>query len=499
MNLAALFDVHDPTTTAIISRGRATTFGELATQTAALRGGLVGLGLEPGDRVAIVAANNWYFVATYAAVVGAGLVAVPLNPQSPAPEITAQLEAVSPRALVLGPTGSQLAEQLDRGVAGIEHWLGWGFLPEGGIAAEDLLTADPRPVVDRHDDDVAVLIFTAGTAGSPKAAMLSHGNLRANLSQMAALPGAAPEPGDVSFGVLPMFHIFGLNTVLNGALAMGSAVLLVERFDPASAVESIGLHGVTVLLGPPNMWAAFAGLPGTTAEAFASVRLAVSGAAKLPDAVARAVQERFGFRLFEGYGLTEASPLVTASLEPDAPIGSIGVPIPGVELRLVDDSGEDALLGDPGELWVRGPNVFVGYWDNPEATATAINSNGWLLTGDIAVVDDRGFLYLVDRRKELIIVSGFNVYPAEVEEVLNQHPDVEACAVVGVPHPYTGEAVKAYVQLRPGSSAEEDLLVDFCAERLARYKTPNKVWFVDELPRGLGGKLLRRELRGAES
>ena len=205
--------------------------------------------------------------------------------------------------------------------------------------------------------------------------------------------------------------------------------------------------------------------------------------------------ERYGLAVKEGYGLTEASPVVTTGLGVDAPVGSVGVPVPGMEVRLVDLSGEDVLVGDAGEIWVRGPNVFGGYWEDEEATARILDPEGWLHTGDLAVVDDDGFIYLVDRIKDLIIVSGFNVFPAEVEEVLLEHPAIEAAAVIGVPHPYTGEAVRAYVVARSGFSIEEDDVIDFVAGRLARYKCPNKVTFVEEIPVGLGGKVLRKALK----
>ena len=213
--------------------------------------------------------------------------------------------------------------------------------------------------------------------------------------------------------------------------------------------------------------------------------------------VAQAIEAKFGLVLAEGYGLTEASPVVASPRGFDTPPGSIGMPVPGLELRIVDEQGEDVLVGDSGEIWVRGPNVFAGYWDAPEATAAVITDDGWLRTGDVAVVDDDGFIFLVDRVKDLIIVSGFNVYPAEVEAVLSEHPGIEACAVVGVPHPYTGEAVKAYVKARPGVPVEEDDVVAFCAERLPGYKCPNKVWFVDDIPRGITGKVRRFELKDA--
>jgi len=296
------------------------------------------------------------------------------------------------------------------------------------------------------------------------------------------------------FGLLPMFHIFGLNVMLDLSLYTGSRVLLIERFDPSSAVEAIERHEVTVVSGPPTMWSALAAL-GDVATSMRSVRLAVSGAAKLAPEIVVAVRDNLGLELSEGYGLTETAPVVTSATGTDAPAGSIGPVLPGIEMRLVDVDGTDALVGDSGEIWVRGPNVFKGYWNDPDATAAALTPDGWLRTGDIGVVDDSGYVFLVDRVKDLIIVSGFNVYPAEVEEVLIEHPAVHQAAVVGVPHPHTGEAVKAYVVLEPSVSADEDDIIAFCMDRLARYKCPSKIMFVPELPHNLSGKLLRRALR----
>lgn len=244
------------------------------------------------------------------------------------------------------------------------------------------------------------------------------------------------------------------------------------------------------------MWVAFAHFDDLPADAFASVRIAGSGASRLPVSVARICEERFGLRIYEGYGLTEASPVVTSSVGVgDGPrYGSVGRVLSGIEVRLVNDQGADVLVGDVGEIHVRGPNVFKGYFRDPEATARVIDDDGWLRTGDLGMVDDDGWLYLVDRAKDLIIVSGFNVFPAEVEEVLGSHPAVSEVGVVGVAHPHTGEAVKAYVALRPDHDADEDTLIDYAHDHLARYKCPSKILFVDELPRNLSGKLVRRHL-----
>ena len=495
MNLAAIIEPHPDDAVALISRGRTTTYGELRSQVAGLRAGLVGLGIDPGDRVGIICANNWYFVASYLAVLGAGGVAVPLNPLSPVREVERELAAVGARAIFVGPSARATAEAIDRDkLPVLEFVIHSEGHDQADVVLDDLMATPPVPIVPREADDLAVLIFTSGTAGSPKAAMLSHGNLLANIDQVIALRGEG-DPDDVGFGVLPMFHIFGLNVVLGTALRAGASVLLVERFDPMSALEAIQKHGVTVLGGAPQMWAAWAAMPDLPADSFAPIKIATSGAAALDPHVAETIRARFGIEVGEGYGLTEASPVVAASIGLPWRPGSVGAPVDGVEVRLVDGDGEDVLVGDPGEIWVKGPNVFQGYWNDADATRAAIDADGWLHTGDIALVDDEGFLYLVDRAKDLIIVSGFNVFPAEVEEVLLELDGVRECAVVGVPHPHTGEAVKAFVVVEEGYAVEEDAVIEHCARNLARYKCPQKVNFVDELPVNLSGKVLRRALR----
>ena len=499
MNLASLAEQHPAEHRALISRGKVTTWGELQDQVGRLRGGLARLGLEPGDRVAIVCANNWYFVVSYLAVLGGGYVAVPLNPASPTPALERELREVGARAVIVGPSARSRLQAGDPAeVPDLEHVIfGQGAEVEGveGLLLDDLMDGEPAPLVERSDDDLAALLFTSGTGGAPKAAMLSHGNLRASLEQTLESDARRLTPDDLNFAVLPFFHIFGMNVALGSAIYSGSALLLVERFDPSSALEAIAKHGATVLTGPPTLWHALATLPDADTEALRSIRIATSGASKLPAEVAVAMRERYGVTLHEGYGLTETSPVVATSVGTDAPLGSIGRPVRGVEVRLVDLEGEDVLVGDAGEIWVRGRNVFQGYWQDESATADALTEDGWLRTGDLAVVTDDGYLKLVDRAKDLIIVSGFNVYPAEVEEVLTEHPAIARAAVVGVAHPHTGEAVKAYVVPEAGMAVEEDEVVAWAEARLPRYKCPQKVNFVDELPEGIGGKVLRRILR----
>jgi long-chain acyl-CoA synthetase len=351
------------------------------------------------------------------------------------------------------------------------------------------------PIVPVEPDAVAILAFTSGTAGAPRAAMLTHGSLLANIQQMLDGPDRLG-PDDVVLGVLPLFHVFGFGVTLNLTMAVGASLVLVPRFDPVTTLELLSTTGVTVVPGAPPMWVAWAGLAEDRPAAFATVRYALSGADKLPDEVADGLERRFGVVVREGYGLTEASPVVTTSVGIEPRRGSVGKALDGVEVRLVDGDGTDVLDADAGEIWVRGPNVFAGYWGDPEATARVLTPDGWLRTGDIAVTDDDGYLYIVDRAKDLIIVSGFNVYPGEVEQVITEAPGVAEACVIGVPHPTTGEAVRAYVVPTSdgGDGVNEEAVIAWCKQRLARYKCPASVLVVDGLPKGLTGKVLRRVL-----
>jgi len=496
LNLSTIIDGQPAEATALVSRGAVTTYGDLRAGVARLRGGLSALGIGTDDRVALVASNTPHFVAIYLAVLGVGAVAVPLNPASPAAELTRELAAVRAKMIVVGATARAAVASMDLAEVGIEHVVALdGVDLPGARPLADLSGERETPVADVPQDHLAVLIFTSGTAGNAKAAMLSHGNLLANIEQMQRHPGRAMNPSDVALGVLPMFHIFGLNVVLGLSLQAGASIVLVERFDPATALDTIARYGVTLVAGAPPMFSSWAVLPDADPADMRSVRLAISGAAPLTTEAYAAFTGRYGIPIWQGYGLTEASPTVTSSvMGGDPKPGSIGVPIPGVDLKLVDDDGEESLLGDPGEIWVRGDNVFLGYWNDPEATASVL-VDGWLRTGDVAVADDDGYLYIVDRTKDLIIVSGFNVFPSEVEETLLEHAGIADAAVVGVSHPHTGETVKAFVVPRPGKHLEEDEIIDFCAHRLARYKCPTKVMFTDEVPHAATGKVLRRQLR----
>jgi long-chain acyl-CoA synthetase len=469
-----------PDAPALVEGSRRISFGELQAMAARGAGALAASGVGPGERVAIVSHNDVGFVTAYLAALWAGGVAVPLNPQAPPSVLAAQADRVQASVVVLGAGAEALHDRP-------------GAIDVAALDAGAPMAAE----VERDDDELAVLLFTSGTAGAPRAAMLSHGNLAANIGQVQGHPGLRVREDDVGLATLPFFHVFGLNVALGVGLQGGITSVLVDHFDAARAVALIREHRVTIVAGVPTMFGAFLELSDADAPAdtFRSVRLAVSGAAEMPRERFEEFRDRFGVTIYEGYGLTEASPIVSTNAIEDAPRwGSIGPPLPGVDVRLVGDDGEDAFAGDPGEIWVRGPNVFAGYWEDPDATERVLEG-GWLHTGDVAVADDDGYLSLVDRKKDLVIVSGFNVFPAEVEDVLLEHPQIADAAVIGVPHPRTGEAVAAWVVPEPGATLTVDDVRDYAGKHVARYKVPSTVEIVDALPRNEAGKLLRRALR----
>jgi long-chain acyl-CoA synthetase len=334
-------------------------------------------------------------------------------------------------------------------------------------------------------------MYTSGTSGRPRGAMLSHRALLANLEQCAAIRPAVVTPADVLLLVLPLFHVYGLNPGLGMIAWAGATGVLVERFDPAETLALLARHRVTNVPAAPPMYTAWAEHPGVAA-AFGTVRLALSGAAPLP---AEALQRfaELGVPIYEGYGLSETAPVLTSTLIGGAAKpGSVGRPIPGVELVLRDEEGLPVEDDDPGEIAVRGPNLFSGYW--PDRTGGP-GADGWYATGDVAYADDQGDLHLVDRRQELILVSGFNVYPAEVEAVLAAHPAVEEVAVIGVPDRRTGEGVQAYVVRRPDLTLTADELLSWASASLARFKLPGSVHFLPALPHSATGKVSKAQLR----
>lgn len=488
-------------------------------------------------RVAIALPNSPDFVVAFFAIQRAGLVAVPVNPASTGPELRHILADSAATALICTPRVGDLVAELTAELPALRtvHTT----LPtaptgaeSGGVRPADadpsgaeLAGAESSGGPRRTDREaLAVLLYTSGTSGQPKGAMLAHRALLANHEQIGQIDPPVVGPDDVALLAIPLFHAYGLNAGLGAVAYHGACAVLVDRFDPAATLEVIARHRVSVLVGVPSMFVAWttpeggAGDPARLATAMSSVRTAICGAAPLPDECAARWAAATGRRIQIGYGLTEAAPVLTTTLA--APVdkpGSIGRPLPGVELRLVGVDGADlwrdgvavpdgdpgpdepdldlTLPGtDPGEIVVRGANLFSGYWpdgrDGPDPA-------GWWHTGDVGYADADGDLFLVDRLGELILVNGFNVYPQEVERVLDAHPEVAESAVFGVPHPATGEAVAAYVVRVPGGTVPADELLRHCARSLARFKCPTTVEFVESLPHSAIGRVRRSMIRQA--
>ncbi len=486
---------------------RTITYGEL--DAAARRGAaaLRALGLAPGmtprspaaeasleqaagDRVAILCPNGAPFVEALYAVWAAGLVAVPLNAGSVAREVAAVLAHVDARAVVVHRELAGVVEAVRDQVPALDHVLVVDDATP--LAAAVGADAEPLATVAGDEEQLALVQYTAGTTGEPKGAMLRHRHLAANQRQLAATRLAIGEHDRV-LCVLPLFHIYALNVALAYPLGQGAAVVVCDRFDAAASLRVIAETGVTVLLGAPPMFAMWADVEGAGEPGLSDVRLAVSGAAPLPPVVLRRFSDRLRVPLYEGYGLTESAPVLTSTaVTGEVRPGSVGHPLPEVTLRLIGDDGQPVRRGDPGEVYARGPNIFAGYWHDVAATAHAL-SDGWLATGDVGYEQD-GALHLVDRKRDLVIVSGFNVYPREVESVLAAHPQVADAAVVGVPDSATGEAVKAFVQPTPGTRPTAEELTAHCTGQLARYKVPRYLAVVEQLPVGPTGKVMRRML-----
>jgi long-chain acyl-CoA synthetase len=493
MNVAALLEESAgrvPERTAFVTPdGDRLDYATLNAEVDRVAAGLQGLGVKRGDRVALAMHNVPQFAVGYFAILRAGGVVVPLNAMLTRVEAARVLEDSGARVALTWGTFAASVEAAASDVPTLEHVIG-----EQEWRGFSRAKKSPAPV-EVTADDLAVLAYTSGTTGEPKGAMLTHGNLRSNLRQQMAIPDARVTEEDVVFLALPLFHIFGLNVSLGLLVMNGATGLLVDRFEPVAALRLIQEHKVTVVLGAPTMYVAWVNTPGADQYNLSSVRLAISGAAPLSVETLESFRELFGVQVYEGYGLTETAPTLTSNRMGGSPRpGSIGLPLPEVELRLVDEDGNDVELGDPGEIVVRGPNVFKGYWNRPDETERAFR-DGWFRTGDVAVKDEEGYLYIVDRKRDLIIVSGFNVFPSEVENALVENPEIAEAAVVGEPHPYTGEAIKAYVVLEDGADTTEAELIADVQTRLARFKCPHSIEIVDKLPHLITGKVLRRALR----
>ncbi|MCK8642347.1 long-chain-fatty-acid--CoA ligase [Mycobacterium colombiense] len=447
-------------------------------------------GIEPGDRVGLMLPNTPAFAVAFYGILRRGAVAVPINPLSKAREIEFFLTNTGAKALFAAPVFAE--HTVTATAAAGTQCLLVDDIELAKMTAD--LPAQARPL-ERADTDAAVILHTSGTTGKPKGAVLTHGGLHRN-QEVTARTLIALGPDDVVMGCLPLFHVFGLTCGLNASVAAGSMLTLLPRFEPRKAIDVVARDRVTIFQGVPTMYSAMLGVAADVdADAIKSLRMCVSGGASLPGQVLADFEKAFGATILEGYGLSETSPVACFNHpDGDRKPGSIGTPIEGVEMRVVDVDGAEVPQGDAGEIQIRGHNVMKGYWNLPNATATAISADGWFATGDVGRVDDDGFYYIVDRIKDLIIRGGLNVYPREIEEVLYEHPDVAEAAVVGLPHESLGEEIGAAVTLKGGAQTRPDQLREFVKERVAAYKYPRHIWIVGELPKGPTGKVLRREI-----
>ncbi|MGE4426175.1 MAG: long-chain fatty acid--CoA ligase [Solirubrobacteraceae bacterium] len=466
--------------------GDALSYRELDVQVAGFAGHLRELGVGTGDRVALMAPNLPGFVVAYWATLRIGAVAVPMNPLLKSREIAYYLEDSGARAFVHfdGFAAEASAGATQAGVATV--------IPFGGGSAP--FPAGSRPVASwtpRGADDAAVLLYTSGTTGTPKGAVLTHSNMTWN-AHIGAIDLLDARPDDVVIGTLPLFHSFGQSVAMNATVATGGTLVLVPRFDPVEVADTIAELRATIFLGVPTMYGAL--LQALGDRDVGSLRRCLAGGAAMPVELLSAARERLACPVLEGYGLSETSPVASFNRPDDWRAGSIGKPIRGVEMRVVDDARRPVATGDVGEIQIRGHCVMAGYHGRPDATAAVLDDHGWLSTGDLARTDEDGFIHVVDRSKDLILRGGMNVYPREVEEILYEHPAVSEAAVVGVPHDALGEEVAAVVALRPGTTADGEELRVFVRDRIAAYKYPRVVAIVDALPKGPTGKILKREI-----
>ena len=466
------------------------TYAELDAASARVAEMLRARGINPGDRVGIMLPNVPQFAIAYYGVLRAGGVVVPMN------VLLKQREV----AFYLGDSQARL-------VFAWHEFAGEAALGASEAGAEVIVVSPgefqevptdgttPAAVAERAGDETAVILYTSGTTGTPKGAELTHAGLARNVDVLLAGNMFGLEAQDVVLGALPLFHAFGQACSLNATISAGACLALLPRFDAAKALGLLASERVTVFEGVPTMYSALLNHPARERADVSALRLCVSGGAALPVEVLHGFEAAFDCKVLEGYGMSETSPVIAFNhSDRERKAGSVGTPIAGVEIRLVDEARTDVAPGHSGEIAVRGHNVMKGYWERPDATAEAIDPDGWFYTGDIGRVDADGYYFIVDRKKDMIIRGGYNVYPREIEEVLYEHPAVREAAVIGIPHAALGEEVAAAVALKPDADVTSDELRDFVKRQVAAYKYPRELWLVDELPKGPTGKVLKRQI-----
>ena len=505
-----------PEREAIIFQGRKITYRQLGEEVANVASGLAQRGLKKGERMAIMLPNCPQYIAAYYAILKIGGIVVNVNPMYVERELEFQLKDAGVE-IILGlrdfyPRLKAIEEKvfLKTIILTDLHKTGDRHRPEPEKAtaksvcdyAELLETGRrlPPPSVQVNPDEVALLQYTGGTTGLSKGAMLTHRNLVSDVLQCVSWNQDAVRGQERMLAALPFFHVYGMTVAMNEAIELAATIILLPRFNVDDALEAINLYRPTRFPGVPTMYMAIMNHPQVHKYNVSSIRVCSAGSAPMPIEAQKHFEELTGAKISEGYGLTEASPVTHANpFLGKRKIGSIGLPRPDVDSKIVDlDTGEkDLPPGEKGELCIRGPQVMLGYWNRPEETRKALR-NGWLYTGDIARMDEEGYFYIVDRKKDMIICSGYNVYPREIEEVLYQHPKIQEACILGVPDPYRGETVKAFVVLKENQQATAEEIIEYCQKNMAKYKVPTSVEFRQELPKSHVGKVLRKILREEE-
>jgi long-chain acyl-CoA synthetase len=447
-------------------------------------------GVEPGERVAVMLPNVPYFAILYFGILRAGAVVVPLNPRYGESEVAYHLGDSEAKLLF---AWHQFSDAAEKGAG--EHDI--EMIPvEPGKFEEVLKDAEPySDVQGREEDDAAVILYTSGTTGTPKGAVLTHGNVAKSTAVATTLVDLSED--DVILGALPFFHVFGQACGLNSAAKLGASVSLIPKFDPKATLEAIQRDGVTVFEGVPTMYSAVLNFDERDSYDTSSLRVGIAGGQAMPVEVMEKFEKAFDIEVLEGYGLSETCAVGTFNYPGKRKPGSIGKPVEGIEVKIVDDDRNEVSQGEIGEIAIKGANVMREYWNKPEETEEDLRE-GWFHTGDMGHIDEDGYVFIDDRKKDMIIRGGENVYPREIEEVLYQHDGIEEVAVIGVEHERLGEEVAAAVVLKEKDSVSADELREFALDKLAKYKCPSKIWFLDELPKGPTGKILKREIEAPE-
>lgn len=480
-----------PHKTALIFEGKSFTYKELDKLANRVANGLRGLGISRGDRVALFLPNIPEFMISYLGILKLGAVAVSLNVMLKSGEVRFILNDCSTKALI---TTEELSENVpEADLPELKHILIAEGRANKGISLEQLMScaSSHARAIEMDRNEPAAIIYTSGTTGFPKGATLSHGNVISNIYSAKRCYGIQPEERLLLY--LPLFHCFGQNAILNVGLSACATIILQRRFEPEQVLKTIVSNSVTMFFGVPPVFIRLLNM-NTSGYDLSSVRYYFTAAAPMPVEIVQRWQEKHGLVIHEGYGLTETSPFVSYNHNLKYKLGSVGTPIENVEMKIVNLDGMEVQPGELGEIVVRGPNVMLGYWNRRLETAQVLK-NGWFHTGDIGWMNDDGYLYIVDRLKDMINVSGFKVYPTEVENVIYQHPAVAEVAVYSVPEPVKGERVLANILLKAGQKITEEQISVFCSQRMANYKIPRAFKFVDSIPKNPTGKVFKRLLR----